>query len=83
MVSISLDDLNKNLDAAKSRLKRHDFKNLDQDKKNSGLDVMDNLDKLDILDLDWSRLSRPPGLGPTHLPQMLVRLWSKITFWLT
>ena len=33
IVSISLDDLDKNLDTAKSRLKSLDFKNLDQEKK--------------------------------------------------
>ena len=42
-ISISLDDLDKNLDTAKSRLKSLDFKNLDREKKNSGLDMMDNL----------------------------------------
>jgi hypothetical protein len=42
MVSISLNDLDKNLDSAKSWLKSLDFKNLDRAKKNSGLDVMDN-----------------------------------------
>jgi hypothetical protein len=44
IVSISLDDLDKNLDTAKSQLKSLDFKNLDREKKNSGLDMMDNLD---------------------------------------
>jgi hypothetical protein len=44
IVSISLDDLDKNLDTAKSRLKSLDFKNLDREKKNSGLDMIDNLD---------------------------------------
>ena len=43
IVSICLDDLDKNLDTAKSRLKHLDFKNLDLEKKNSGLDMMDNL----------------------------------------
>ncbi len=33
MVSISLNDLNKNLDAAKSRLKSLEVKNLDREKK--------------------------------------------------
>jgi hypothetical protein len=42
-ILISLDDLDKNLDTAKSRLKSLDFKNLDREKKNSGLDMMDNL----------------------------------------
>ena len=44
IVSISLDDLDKNLDTAKSRLKSLNFENLDREKKNSGLDMMDNLD---------------------------------------
>ncbi len=44
IVSISLNDLDKNLDTAKSRLKSLDFKNLNREKKNSGLDMMDNLD---------------------------------------
>ncbi len=44
MVSISLDNLDKNLDTAKSRLKSLNFKNLNREKKNSGLNVMDNLD---------------------------------------
>ncbi len=72
MVSISLDDLDKNLDAAKSRLKSLDFKNLDREKKiwswlsrkswhfkEVGLDTKDILD----LDLKWCRLSRPSGLS--------------------
>ncbi len=56
MVSINLDDLNKNLDTAKSQLKNLDFKNLDWEKTISGLDVMDNLDwdkkisGLDVMD---------------------------------
>ncbi len=41
MVLISLDDLNKNLDTAKSRLKSLDFKNLDREIKNFGLDCRD------------------------------------------
>jgi hypothetical protein len=49
IVLISLDDLNKNLDTAKSQLKSLDFKNLDQEKKNSGLDMMDNLDSFQKL----------------------------------
>jgi hypothetical protein len=39
IVLISLDDLDKNLDTAKSWLK-----SLNREKKNSGLDMMDNLD---------------------------------------
>ena len=45
IVSISLDNLDKNLDTAKSRLKSLDFKNLDQDKIKVNLDVKDNLDR--------------------------------------
>jgi hypothetical protein len=44
MVSISLNDLDKNLDTAKSQLKSLNFKNLDQEIKNFGLDTMDNRD---------------------------------------
>ena len=44
IVSISLDNLDKNLDTAKSRLKSLNFKNLNREKKNSGLNMMDNLD---------------------------------------
>jgi hypothetical protein len=44
IVLISLDDLDKNIDTAKSWLKSLDFKNLNQEKKNSGLNMMDNLD---------------------------------------
>ena len=43
IVSISLDDLDKNLDTSLSRLKSLDFKNLDREKK-IDLDVKDNLD---------------------------------------
>ncbi len=55
MVWISLDDLDKNHDAAKSWLKSLDLKILTE---KVGLDTKDSLD----LDLDWSRMSRPPGL---------------------
>ncbi len=71
MVLISLHDVNKNLNAAKSWLKSLNFKNLDREEiKRSrqyrksrrfskvGLDTKDILD----LNLDWSQLSRPPGL---------------------
>jgi hypothetical protein len=65
MVLISLHDLDKNINAAKSWLKSLNFKNIDREKiKRSqrfskvGLDTKDILD----LDLDWSQLSRPPGL---------------------
>ncbi len=44
-VSISLDDLDKNLDTARSRLKSLDFKNLDRDKIKVDLDRRENLDK--------------------------------------
>ncbi len=44
MVSIRVDDLDKNLDAAKSRLKSLDFKNLNREKIKKGLDSKDNLD---------------------------------------
>ncbi len=44
IVLTSLDDLDKNLNTAKSRLRSLNFKNLDREKKNSGRDMMDNLD---------------------------------------
>jgi hypothetical protein len=44
IVSISLNNLDKNLDTAKSQLKSLNFKNLDREKNNSGLDMMDNFD---------------------------------------
>ena len=75
MVLISLDNIDKNLDAAKSRLKSLDFKNLDREKKiqswllrkywhfkKVGLDTKDSLN----LYLNWSRLSRPLGLVILH-----------------
>jgi hypothetical protein len=43
-VSISLDDLDKNLNTSSSRLKSLDFKNLDQDKMKLNLDRRENLD---------------------------------------
>jgi hypothetical protein len=58
----NLDNLDKNLDASKSRLKNLDFKNLDREKKEVDLDRRENLDYSKKLDLDWSRLSRPPCL---------------------
>ncbi len=70
----------KNLNTAKSRLKSLDFKNLDQEKIKTGLDSKDNLDgyqklvwSLDNLNLDWSRLLRPPGLSitNTHMNQFI------------
>ncbi len=64
-ISTRLDNLDKNLDASKSWVKSLNFKNLDREKKNwswhfkkVSLDTKDVLD----LDLDWSRLLRPPGL---------------------
>ncbi len=56
-ILMRLDNLDKNLNATKSQLK-----NLNREKKNSGLNMMDNLDTLKDnlnLDLNWSRLSRP------------------------
>jgi hypothetical protein len=44
MVSISVDDLDKNLDAAKSWLKSLHFKNLNREKIKTGLDSKGNLD---------------------------------------
>ena len=43
-VSISLDDLDKNLDTSLSRLKSLDFKNLDRDKMKVDFDRRENLD---------------------------------------
>ncbi len=43
-VFISLNDLDKYLDAAKSALKSPHFKNLDREIKNFGLNMMDILD---------------------------------------
>jgi hypothetical protein len=48
-VSINLDDLDKYLDAAKSRFKILDFKNLDQEIKNFDLDTMDILNSFQKL----------------------------------
>ena len=56
-ISMSLDNLN----AAKSQLKSLDLKNLNQDWKKACLDESRNL----YLDLNWSRLSRPPSLTVT------------------
>ncbi len=47
-VSIYLDSLDKNLNAAKSQLKSLDFKNLDREKK-VDLDMMDILDSFQKL----------------------------------
>ena len=43
-VSICLEDLDKNLDTSKSRLKSLDSKNLNREKNKIDLDVKDNLD---------------------------------------
>jgi hypothetical protein len=48
-VSTNLNNLDKNLDATKSRLKSLDFKNLDREKKKVDLNVMDNLDRFQKL----------------------------------
>ncbi len=71
-ILMRLNNLYKNLDASKSQLKSLDFKNLDLEKKNfwSWHDgIIPTLKKVDVntkdnldLDLDWSRLSRQPGL---------------------
>jgi len=45
-ISTCLDNLDKNLDASKSRLKNLDFKNLDREKKKVDLDRRENLDNL-------------------------------------
>ncbi len=58
-----LDNLDKNLDASKSRLKR-EKKSWSQPSRKSRQFKKVSLDTKDILDLDldWSRLSRPPTL---------------------
>jgi hypothetical protein len=71
-VSIYLNNLDKNLDAAKSGCKSLDFKNLDREKKkwrsrhdgHSRRFSKVSLDTKDVLnlDIDWSWLSRAPGL---------------------
>jgi hypothetical protein len=45
----NLDNIDKNLDADKSRLKSLDFKNLNQEIKYFGLDTMNNLDRFQKL----------------------------------
>jgi hypothetical protein len=45
-ISTRLNNLDKNLDASKSRLKNLDLKNLDQEKKKVDLDRRENLDNL-------------------------------------
>ena len=63
IVWISLNDLDKNFDTAKSQLKSLNFKNDGHSQRFSkvSLDTKDVLD----LDLDGSQLSRPPGLVRT------------------
>ncbi len=67
-----LDNLDKNLDVSKSRLKSLNFKNLDWEKKSwsrhdghSRRFSIVSLDTKDVtdFDLDWSRQSRPPCLS--------------------
>ncbi len=53
-ISIYLDNLDKNLDADLSQLKSLDFKNLNQELKNFGLDILDNLDRFQkLISTDW------------------------------
>ncbi len=63
MVSISLKDLDKNLNTAKSQLKSLDFKNLDREKKKFGLDRRENLDTLKKLVLTLRTFSISIGLN--------------------
>ncbi len=50
-----LNNLDKNLDATKSRLKSLDFKNLDREKIKVDLDVMDNLDRFQkLVSTQWT-----------------------------
>ncbi len=58
-----LDNLDKNLDATKSRLKSLDFKNLDRDKIKVDLDVMDNLDVFQKLVSTWWTFSISISIG--------------------
>ncbi len=65
-----LNNLDKNLDASKSRLKSLNLKNLNREKKSwSWLSrkfwhfKKVGLNTKEVLDLDWSQLSRPPGLN--------------------
>jgi hypothetical protein len=53
------------------------------EKKKVDLDRRENLDTKDVLDLDWSRLSRPPGLILTSkncqpMPTMLTDSYRKL-----
>jgi hypothetical protein len=86
----NLDSLDENLDAAKSRLKSLDFKNIDNKKSWSRHDghsrrfskaSLDTKDVLD-LDLDWSRLSRPPCLINSERPETKVTIAFKEYPWL-
>jgi hypothetical protein len=58
-----LDNLDKNLDATKSRLKSLDLKNLDREKKKVDLDVMDNLDGFQKLVSTWWTFSISISIG--------------------
>ncbi len=58
-----LTNLDKNLDATKSRLKSLDFKNLDREKKKVDLDVMDNLDGFQKLVSTWRTFSISISIG--------------------
>ena len=63
VIFIYLDDLDKNLNTAKSRLKSLDFKKFwSRHDGQSWRFSKVGLDRSRNLDLDWSRLSRPPGL---------------------
>jgi hypothetical protein len=66
----SLNNLIKNVNTAYSRFNSLNFKNLNRDRKKACLNYREkfwqiskvDLDRLSNLDLDWSGLSRPPGL---------------------
>ena len=66
-ISICLDNLDKYLDKYldkdKSRPKNLDFKNLDRDKIKVDLDVMDNLDRFQMLVLTWWTFSISISIG--------------------
>ncbi len=58
-----LDNLDKNLDASKSRLKNLNFKNLNRDKKKVDLDMKDNLDGFQKLVSTWWTFSISISIG--------------------
>ncbi len=62
-ISTCLDNLDKNLDASKSRLKNLDFKNLDREKKKVDLDRQENLDNLKKLVLTRRTFSISISIG--------------------